>query len=156
MFKFKINNKEWTIAETNQQTIRKIITEKNEKPSETGKYFGITYMDTHQIFLDKDLCADRKKLTLYHELAHCYICSFMTHEMQNYDEEMVADIVSNSHELIHQIVCDYFDSRSEKRMGLHSKSNKETRKRKYADQFARTSENKRKRIEKDKKKSKKN
>ena len=27
-------------------------------------------------------------------------------------------------------------------MGLHSKSNKETRKRKYAEQFARTAENK--------------
>lgn len=37
-------------------------------------------------------------------------------------------------------------------MGLHSKSNKEVRKRKYADQFARTAENKRRKAEKRKRK----
>ena len=33
-------------------------------------------------------------------------------------------------------------------MGLHSKSNRETRKRKYAEQFARTAENKKRKDEK--------
>lgn len=33
-------------------------------------------------------------------------------------------------------------------MGLHTKSNKETRKRKYADQFAKTKENKRRKADK--------
>ena len=33
-------------------------------------------------------------------------------------------------------------------MGLHSKSNRETRKRKYAEQFARTAENKKRKAEK--------
>lgn len=37
-------------------------------------------------------------------------------------------------------------------MGLHTKSNKEVRKRKYAEQFKRTTENKRKRIERELKK----
>lgn len=37
-------------------------------------------------------------------------------------------------------------------MGLHSKSNKEVRKRKYAEQFARTAENKKKKELKRKKK----
>ena len=37
-------------------------------------------------------------------------------------------------------------------MGLHSKSNKEIRKRKYAEQFARTAENKKRKAEKRKKK----
>lgn len=41
-------------------------------------------------------------------------------------------------------------------MGLHSKSNKETRKRKYADQFAKTSENKKRKAEKRKRKLEKN
>lgn len=36
-------------------------------------------------------------------------------------------------------------------MGLHSKSNKETRKRKYAEQFAKTAENKKRKEEKRKK-----
>lgn len=35
-----------------------------------------------------------------------------------------------------------------RKMGLHSKSNKETRKRKYADQFAKTAENKKRKQEK--------
>lgn len=33
-------------------------------------------------------------------------------------------------------------------MGLHSKSNKEVRKRKYAEQFAKTTENKKRKAEK--------
>lgn len=33
-------------------------------------------------------------------------------------------------------------------MGLHSKSNKEVRKRKYAEQFAKTAENKKRKAEK--------
>ena len=37
-------------------------------------------------------------------------------------------------------------------MGLHSKSNREVRKRKYAEQFARTAENKKRKAEKRKKK----
>ncbi len=37
-------------------------------------------------------------------------------------------------------------------MGSHSKSNKEIRKRKYADQFAKTTENKKRKAEKRKKK----
>ena len=36
-------------------------------------------------------------------------------------------------------------------MGLHSKSNKEIRKRKYADQFAKTAENKKKKLKKGRK-----
>ena len=35
-----------------------------------------------------------------------------------------------------------------RKMGQHSKSNKETRKRKYADQFAKTAENKKRKQEK--------
>ncbi len=37
-------------------------------------------------------------------------------------------------------------------MGLHTKSNRETRKRKYAEQFARTAENKKRKAEKREKK----
>lgn len=37
-------------------------------------------------------------------------------------------------------------------MGLHSKSNKEIRKKKYAEQFTRTAENKKRKLEKRKKK----
>ena len=40
-------------------------------------------------------------------------------------------------------------------MGTHSKSNREVRKRKYAEQFARTAENKKRKAEKREKKLKK-
>ena len=41
-----------------------------------------------------------------------------------------------------------YKEREEEKMGLHSKSNKEKRKKKYAEQFARTAENKKRKAEK--------
>ena len=49
-----------------------------------------------------------KRKTLIHELTHCYIREYITHEEKNYSEEMVADISANSHDIIHKIVEDYF------------------------------------------------
>lgn len=40
---------------------------------------------------------DRKKSTLIHELAHCYIDNYITHCDKQYTEEDVADIVANLH-----------------------------------------------------------
>ena len=84
--------------------------EKNieEEPSNCGRYFGVTFHDTQKIYLDRDLPKDRKRKTLIHELTHCYIGCFITHESKTYDEEMVADIVSNSYSIISKIVEDYF------------------------------------------------
>lgn len=43
---------------------------------------------------------DRKKSTLIHELAHCYIDNYITHCDKQYTEEDVADIVANLHDII--------------------------------------------------------
>ena len=129
MFKFMMNNKEWTIEEKDQLSIKRMLTEQSRKngnkdnTTDAGAFYGVTFSDSHKIVLDKDLCVERKQLTLYHELAHCYIMMYITHLDKTYDEEMVADIVSNSHEIIHKIATDYF-SRSEEGMFKKPKKNK--------------------------------
>lgn len=111
--KFKINNREWKIIEAsqqeikNKQNIRRANEEENLKSIDT-RYYGITYCDEQKIYIDEDLPKDRKKATLIHELAHCYIFNYITHCDKQYTEEDVADIVSNSYDIIHEIVEMYF------------------------------------------------
>ena len=112
--KFKINNMEWTIKELSQEEIKTIQNERKAKDEDNIKsldtrYFGVTYHDNLEIILDKDLAPDRKKKTLIHELTHCYIGCYITHQEKTYDEEMVADIVSNSYDIIQKIVNEYFE-----------------------------------------------
>lgn len=110
--KFKINNREWRITETSQesiknmQNIRRANEEENLKSIDT-RYYGITYCDIQKIYIDEDLPADRKKATLIHELTHCYIDNYITHCEKQYSEEDVADIVANSYDIIHEIVEQY-------------------------------------------------
>ena len=112
IMKFKINNREWKITETSQesiknmQNIRKANEEENLKSIDT-RYYGITYCDIQKIYIDEDLPADRKKATLIHELTHCYIDNYITHCEKQYTEEDVADIVANSYDIIHEIVEQY-------------------------------------------------
>ena len=107
-FKFKINNKSWEIKELSQEEMKEEMKRHMDKPIEEGKYYGLTYADIQTIFLDKDLCVDRKRTTLLHELGHCYIMTYITHRDRNYNEEDVVDIVANSHDIIKEIVDEYF------------------------------------------------
>lgn len=111
--KFKINNVEWEIKEISQKEIKQLQNKKfanNEENIEdtAHRYYGITYNDDCIIYLDKDIKQDRKRRTLLHELTHCYISNYITHQDKNYDEEMVADIVSNSYDIITEISNKYF------------------------------------------------
>ncbi len=106
--KFKINNKNWNIKEIPQEEMRQELKKHNDSQGEFGKYFGLTYFDIQTIFLDKDLCQDRKRSTLLHELGHCYIGTYITHIDKQYTEEDVVDIISNSHDIIRNIVDKYF------------------------------------------------
>lgn len=111
--KFKINNVEWEILETSQLEIKKMQNKRfanNEENIEdtAHRYYGVTYNDDCKIYLDKDIKQDRKRKTLLHELTHCYISSYITHQDKNYDEETVSDIVSNSFDIILEIVSKYF------------------------------------------------
>lgn len=111
--KFEINNLNWEIKELSQSEIKEIVNVRCNNNSEDvnnleRRYYGITYHDDMIIYLDKDLPQDRKKRTLIHELAHCYIGCYITHQEKTYDEEMIADIISNSNNIINKIVDKYF------------------------------------------------
>ena len=105
--KFKINNKTWYIKELSQQEMKEELKKHFENPIIDGKYYGLTYADIQTIFLDKDLCPDRKRSTLLHELGHCFIITYITHLDRYFYEEDVVDIISNSHDIIRNIVDKY-------------------------------------------------
>lgn len=112
MFEFKINNRSWTIEEKSQSEIKKMQNERRANEEENVKSldtrcYGITYCDIQKIYIDKDLPTDRKKSTLIHELSHCYIDNYITHCDKQYVEEDVADIVSNSYDIITEIINKY-------------------------------------------------
>ena len=105
--KFKINNRTWSIEEKSQSEIKSMQNQRKANEEENLKsidmrYYGITYCDTLKIYIDEDLPEDRKKSTLIHELTHCE---------KQYSEEYVADIVSNSYDIIHEIVDKYFEEK---------------------------------------------
>lgn len=112
--KFKINGIKFEIVEIDQLDYKKFRVKDDEQEgleiSEVNKgvYFGATHHKSCKIYLDKNMPKDRKRKVLLHELTHCYIYEFIGHELQNFTEEDVADIVANSHDLIHKIVEDYF------------------------------------------------
>lgn len=111
--KFKINGMNWEIIEKSQAEIKAKMNKRRANEEENintvdTRYYGITFHDELKIVLDKDLPKDRKKKVLIHELAHCYIGCYVTHQEKNYDEKMVADIICNSHEIINEIVNKYF------------------------------------------------
>lgn len=107
--KFEMNNREWEIIELSQEEIREKIREyKYDGEPKEGRYFGLTYLDNSKIYIDKDLCLDQKKQTLKHELMHCYIGCYLFNVEKEYTEEDLCNISSNSHDIIHKIVEDYF------------------------------------------------
>lgn len=108
--KFKINNRTWEIKELSQDEIKQHIKDyKYDGEPQDGRYYGQTYFDEQAIYIDKDLHKEQKRFTLMHELGHCYIGTFITHQDKQYDEETVVNLISNSHDIIHKIVAKYFD-----------------------------------------------
>lgn len=112
--KFKINNRSWEILEVSQAEIKTMQNERKANDEEdiksiASRYYGVTYCDICKIYIDKDLPIDRKKATLIHELTHCFIDNYITHDEKQYSEEDVADIVSNSFDFINEVVKQYID-----------------------------------------------
>ena len=111
---FCINGTHWAIKEITQKQLKEFVNlrcgneEKEDVESLRDRYYGITYSDLNLIYLDEDLPIDRKRKVLMHELAHCYITSYITHQDVTYNEEFVADIVANSFDFINDIIKKYF------------------------------------------------
>ena len=116
--KFKMNDIIYEIREMSQKDYKEyrkaedIKTVCGEIDYTKGMYFGATHNYQNIIFLDKDLPPDRKRRTLLHELTHCYIAEFITHQDKTFDEEDVADICANCHDVIHYICEEYFEKNS--------------------------------------------
>ena len=103
--KFKMNDREWQIIETNQSKMCEI----EQTKEETGyKYFGICCYGEQTIYLWEELKQEQKRATLMHELLHCYIGVYCSFGNVTWNTDLVCDICSNSHDIIHKIVEDYF------------------------------------------------
>ena len=100
--KFKINNRTWTIEEVSQEEMQK------QQGDIEGTYFGLTIPSKQEIWLWEELKSEQKRQTLLHELFHCYSCNYLTFNVVNFNEDDWADVSANSHDIIHEIVEDYF------------------------------------------------
>ena len=100
--KFKMNNRTYEIKEVSQEDLRQEIGKIE------GEYFGLTLPKNQEIWLWQELSNEQKRMTLMHELSHCYMFNYITFNNTNFSEDDWADITANSHDIIHKIVEDYF------------------------------------------------
>lgn len=102
--KFKMNNRDWEIIEVDQKKMRELEKDTDEK----NTYYGLTVYDMQIIYIWEDLHPQQKRQTLIHELFHSYIGCYYSFQETVYTEELVCNLVGNSHDIIHKIVEDYF------------------------------------------------
>lgn len=102
--KFKMNNRDWNIKEVCQKKMQELENDENEK----NTYYGLTVYDSQTIYIWKELHPQQKRQTLIHELFHCYIGCYYSFQETAYAEELVCNLVGNSHDIIHGIVEKYF------------------------------------------------
>lgn len=105
--KFKMNDRDWEIVEVNQVKMRELEHDEDEK----NTYFGLTNYESQLIYIWEDLHPQQKRQTLIHELFHCYVGCYYSFQETAYSEELVCNLVGNSHDIIHKIVEDYFEEK---------------------------------------------
>lgn len=101
--KFEMNGRRYEIKEVSQEELKK---EANEIE---GTYFGITIPNKQEIWLWEELKQEQKRITLIHELFHCYVFNYITFNVCDFKEDDWADVSANSHDIIHKIVEKYFN-----------------------------------------------
>lgn len=80
---------------------------------ETSYYYGQTDWEKNVVMIDKNIGKSKKRKTLYHELMHVYIKEFITtEEINKVNEEIICDLSANAHDIIHEIVEEYFKNRN--------------------------------------------
>jgi len=102
--KFKINDRDWEIIEVDQNKMRELEKDDNER----NEYYGLTVYNEQIIYLWEKLPKQQKRQTLIHELFHCYLGVYVSFQDLNLTEEVVCNLTANSHDIIHKIVEDYF------------------------------------------------
>lgn len=106
MFKFKINNTEWSIEEVDEATI-------NNEMKADGT-LGVTIYKTQKIMLLKDQANIIK--TLKHELTHVWLYEYGHNQNDDkiFSYEDVCEIVASSNDFINEIVEQYKQNNSVK------------------------------------------
>lgn len=99
MFKFKINNAEWTIEEVDEATI-------NNEMKADGT-LGVTIYKTQKIMLLKNQANIIK--TLKHELTHVWLYEYghNQNDDKTFTYEDVCEIVASVHDFISEVVEQY-------------------------------------------------
>lgn len=99
MFKFKINNTEWSIEEVDEATI-------NNEMKADGT-LGVTIYKIQKIMLLKDQANIIK--TLKHELTHVWLFEYGHNQSdeKTFTYEDVCEIVASSNDFINEIVKEY-------------------------------------------------
>lgn len=106
---FKMNNRDWCIVEVDQPKMRELEHDTNEKHT----YYGLTNYDNQTIYIWKDLHPQQKRQTIIHELFHCYIGCYYSFQETKYTEEIICNLVGNSHDIIENIVNEYIGLKNE-------------------------------------------
>ena len=99
MFKFKINNTEWTVKEVSEAEIN------NEMKNDYT--LGITLYKTQEIWLlDNQVNITR---TLKHELIHVWLFEYghRQDDEKKFDYEDICEIVASSNDFINKVVEQY-------------------------------------------------
>lgn len=107
---FEINGRTWSIIEGTLEQGKDFITSREMAfQLEDMEWFGgYTEFTSQTIFVNNKLCYDAKIYVLLHELGHCYIQSYIKTAIEvEYTEEIVCDLLANSHYIIHNIVEKY-------------------------------------------------
>ena len=100
--KFKMNERNWEIKEVSKQ----FLDEKYPSAGD-GMIFGTTDYQEQIIYLWEELHEEQKRQTLIHELVHCYIGCYMSFEDMEWHEDVICNMVANSHFIINDIVTTY-------------------------------------------------
>lgn len=101
--KFNINGSNWEIKEISNAEMN-MLASSDLRESFTH---GLTQYSTNVIYLNEDTPEKRK--TLIHELTHCFMYIFGHNQGERqFSLEDVCEICSCSHDMIHEIVEDYF------------------------------------------------
>ena len=104
--KFKINNDNWEIRESNTKDLIALYKSQNY---EDDVYFalGVTIKPEHIIYINGEMNFEQQIKTLKHELTHCFIWEYALFNVPNFNEEMVCDLVSSINDFINEIVEKY-------------------------------------------------
>lgn len=110
MFKFNINNTEWTIREVSEAEIN------NEMKNDYT--MGVTIYKTQEILLLKDQANIIK--TLKHELMHVWMYEYghAQNDDKKYDYEDICEIVASSNDFINEVIEQYENNKKIKSIDI--------------------------------------